>query len=170
MEFDAQNAECLVFTFKDGLLSRVGHDLKLRVERFSGSLTEHSVTATFDPRSVRVVAAVRGGKDDVSALSPKECQQVVDNIERAILQPSRFPEIRFLSTQLTREGNALRVRGTLDLHGVSKEIAVTARRVDGRWLAEVDLHQPDFGIEPFSALLGTLRVKAQIRVRISIPA
>jgi len=31
------------------------------------------------------------------------------------------------------------------------------------------LHQPDFGIRPYSAMLGTLRVDADVVVRVVIP-
>ncbi|MEZ4248058.1 MAG: hypothetical protein R3B99_07445 [Polyangiales bacterium] len=32
--FDATRAECSVFTYKDGLLSKIAHDLRVKVERF----------------------------------------------------------------------------------------------------------------------------------------
>jgi hypothetical protein len=34
----------------------------------------------------------------------------------------------------------------------------------------VALHQPDFGIRPYRAMLGALKVKAGVVVRASIPA
>jgi len=40
---DASTAECLVFTEKEGLLSGVAHDLKLRVERFRLRIDDDSV-------------------------------------------------------------------------------------------------------------------------------
>ena len=33
--FDQQSATCQVFTYKEGLLSAVGHDLKINVGRFT---------------------------------------------------------------------------------------------------------------------------------------
>ena len=48
--YDAYNSECLLFSFKDGLLARLAHDLKLQVERFSIEVddTAHQIKATFD--------------------------------------------------------------------------------------------------------------------------
>ena len=40
---------------------------------------------------------------------------------------------------------------------------------EGRLVAEVRLHQPDFGITPYRALLGALRVRADVLVSLSIP-
>ena len=48
--FDASSAECLVLTYKEGLLSAVAHDLRIRVTRFDveASLSPPSVRARFD--------------------------------------------------------------------------------------------------------------------------
>jgi hypothetical protein len=34
----------------------------------------------------------------------------------------------------------------------------------------VVLNQPEFGITPYRAMMGTLRIKPEVRVRISVPA
>jgi hypothetical protein len=36
-------------------------------------------------------------------------------------------------------------------------------------VAEIKLHQPDFGIKPFTAALGALKVKPDVVVRVSVP-
>jgi len=36
-------------------------------------------------------------------------------------------------------------------------------------VAEVPIHQPDFGIKPYSAMLGALKVKPDLVVRCSVP-
>ncbi len=38
------------------------------------------------------------------------------------------------------------------------------------WTAEVRLQQPDFGIRPYRAMLGTLRVQPDVLIRMSVPA
>jgi hypothetical protein len=43
-------------------------------------------------------------------------------------------------------------------------------RADGdRWVTDLKLHQPDFGIKPFSAALGALKVKPDVIIRVSVP-
>ena len=39
--YTQNEAEALVFTFKDGLLSKVAHDLKIRINRFSVDFDPH---------------------------------------------------------------------------------------------------------------------------------
>ena len=60
--------------------------------------------------------------------------------------------------------------GTLALHGVERQITVQVRPEGDRMVAAVPLHQADFGIRPFSALLGALKVKPDLTVRLSLPA
>ena len=50
--YDASNAKVQVFTFKDGLLSAMAHDLKLEVTRFE---LDSEGVSTFDAGSLRVV-------------------------------------------------------------------------------------------------------------------
>ena len=66
--FDAYNSECLVFSFKDGLLARLAHDLKLQVERFSIEVDDSTrqIKATFYPSSIQVACAQVDGRDDPS--------------------------------------------------------------------------------------------------------
>lgn len=169
MPFDASTAECLVFTFKDGLLSRVGHDLKLRCDRFSVTLEEGRVEATFDTSEWTCVTALKKGRENPSALSAKDKQQIVDNLRSSVLLPSKHPEIRFVSTDVSRKGNALDVRGELTLSGTTRPISATARKIGSNWVAEVELDQTDYGIKPFTALMGTLKVKPRVKVRLKVP-
>ena len=168
---DAYNSECLVFTFKDGLLSRLAHDLKMQVERFSIEVDEttRGITATFDPSSLQVVCAMVDGNDDPSTLSKGDKKKIYDNIVKDVLHSRKHPEIRFDSTNVVERGEGFAVEGTLQMHGKSRSIQTSVRAEGDRWVAEVNIHQPDFGIKPYTAALGALKVKPDVRVRLSVP-
>ena len=170
--FDAQTARCEVFTFKEGLLSPVAHDLRLEVTRFTVDTDEAAgtVEATFDPRSLRVACAIVAGHDAPATLSTSDRRSIEERIVDDVLVVKRYPEIRFRSRSATRDGDGWRVEGTLALHGHERPVNVRARRDGGKLVAEVALQQPDFGIKPFSALLGTLRVRPEVKVRLTLPA
>ena len=169
--FDAYNSECLIFTFKDGLLSRLAHDLKLQVARFSIEADEstHEIHATFDPSSIDVVCAQLDGRDDPSTLSQSDKSKIQDNITKDVLQVKKVPEIRFDSTGVVEREDGYAVEGTLRLHGRSKTIQTGVRAQGQRLVVEVRLHQPDFGIKPYTAALGALKVKPDVVVRVSVP-
>jgi polyisoprenoid-binding protein YceI len=87
-----------------------------------------------------------------------------------VLRASRFPDIRFASTAASRRVDGYDVEGTLTLTGVSRPVTVEVRRDGERLVAEVLVHQPAFGIRPYSAMLGALKVRADVLVRVSVPA
>lgn len=169
---DATTATCHVLTFKEGVLSAVAHDLRIRVERFSLAIDEAAgtVEARISADSLRVDCAMKGGREDFAALSDRNKREIEGNIVSEVLHARRHPEIVFRSSAIAGEGDERRIDGTLSLHGRERPLRVTARRQAGRWTAEVELHQPDFGIEPYSAMLGTLKVRPTVRVRVSVPA
>jgi len=168
--FDAASAECLVLTFKEGLLSVIAHDLKIRVTSFEVDVEDtSSVRARFDAGSLRVASAMRGGVPDEAALSDGDKQKIEGNVRDDVLAVKKHPEIRFTSTTITPEGEGFHVEGDLALHGHTRSISFHARPEGDRLVAEVTLHQPDFGIKPYSAMLGALKIKPDVRVRCSIP-
>ena len=169
MHFDADAADCRVFTYRDGLLSMVAHDLDLRVTRLALDVDEaaRTVAATFDPTSLRVVQALRDGRPLPDALGASERAQIERSIASDVLDAARFPEIRFASTAVTEVSGGFRVSGTLALHGCERAIVVTVRVEGDVAVAEATLHQPDFGIRPYSAMLGALRVKPDVGVRLT---
>ncbi|MHB8872267.1 MAG: YceI family protein [Myxococcaceae bacterium] len=170
--FDQSNADCLVFTYKEGLLSAVAHDLELRVTRFALDVDDatRSVKASFEPDSLKVVGARKNGMTVPGSLSPKDVREIEANIAKDVLQPKANPELRFESSKVTEQAGGLEVKGALFLHGRRKDLSFAVRREGARWVAEVRLQQPDFGIRPYSAMFGTLKIKPEVLVRLSVPA
>lgn len=171
VRYDAYNSECLVFTFKDGLLSRLAHDLKMQVERFSIEVDEatRQIKATFDPSSIQVVCAMVEGREDPSTLSKGDKKKIYDNVTKDVLRVRKFPDICFDSTNVVERGDGYAVEGTLQMHGKSRGIQASIRAEGSRWITELRLHQPDFGIKPYTAALGGLKVKPDVLVRVSVP-
>ena len=61
------------------------------------------------------------------------------------------------------------VTGELSLHGQRRTLTLQARQKGDRLVAEVTLHQPDFGIKPYTAMLGTLRIRPDVKLQLSLP-
>jgi polyisoprenoid-binding protein YceI len=169
-KYDETQAECLVFTFKEGLLSKVAHDLKIRVTRFSADVTPGSVRAEFDLRSLRVVEAMKDGNENPGALSDADKTKIAEQISNEVLHAAQHPSAVFSSRAITpRADGGYSIAGELSLHGVTQPIQVETRSEGGRQVASVELHQPSYGITPFKAMMGTLKVKADVIVRFSVP-
>ena len=170
--FDASSAECFVFTYKEGWLAAVAHDLKIRVTKFHVDVDEdtHAIRARFDAASLRTVCATRDGIDAPATLRASDKREIDHNISRDVLDAGACPEITFTSSSVQENDGRYLVKGTLALHGRKRQVTVHVSKAPTGFVGEARIHQPDFGIRPYSALLGTLKVKADVTVRISVPA
>jgi len=171
-DFDPNSAECFVYTFKDGLLSAVAHDLKIKVTRFTLKADASGVEGRFDARSLVVAAVMRDGHEAAGVLGQRDLDKIAKTIREDVLTAERHPEIVFKSERVTvaEGGDKATIQGTLTLAGRSKTLTVEARRAGARWVSEVVLHQPDFGVKPYSAMFGALKIKPDVRVRMTLPA
>jgi len=164
-----EQAECHVSVFKEGALSRVGHDVRLRFAKLSFAIGDgESMKAEFDIASLEVVGALEHGKVRPHVLSAKDQRDIAANI-RKVLQPERYPKAKFESTKVEATDDGYRISGTLSLCGRTRGLELVARRHDGKVVVETTLQQPDFGIKPFKALLGALRIQPGVRVEMSVP-
>lgn len=168
---DATTATCRVLTFKDGLLSAVAHDLEIGVETFEVEFDEGmtKISALFDARSMCVRHAMVDGRPSTGALSAKDKAKIEANIAKDVLRTKRHPEIRFTSAEITHGDSGWTVRGRLELAGETKELTVRIEREGEKAVSRTTIHQPDFRIKPYTAMLGTLKIKPDVEVELSVP-
>ncbi|RME22545.1 MAG: YceI family protein [Deltaproteobacteria bacterium] len=162
-------ASCTIRVFKSGLLSRVGHDIELRVGRFSIQIEDEAIHAEFDGTSLEVVGALQDGEVVPGKLSDKDKRDIIDNIRRSVFKKHDPKAITFECEDLERTEDGIEGTGTLTIPPVSREIDFEADRVGDHLVCTVTLHQPDFGITPYSAPLGVLRIQPDIEVRVEVP-
>ena len=95
--YDSNDDECFVFTFKEGLLSPIAHDLRLRVGHFSLEVDDatSAVVASFDASSLSVDAPMKEGAANPTALSTADKQKIADQIREDVLHSARYPQIAF---------------------------------------------------------------------------
>jgi polyisoprenoid-binding protein YceI len=167
--FDETSASCEIFTFREGVLSAVGHDLKLRAGRFAIEVQTDSVRALFDLSSISLVAAMRSGREDPGALSPRDRREIEQACASEVLEVQKFAEATFVSSAVRATDAGWSVTGALSLHGRTLEGEFEVRRESGRAVARIDLDVRRFGIKPYSAMLGALRVQPRVTVVVSTP-
>ncbi|MFT3707515.1 MAG: YceI family protein [Archangium sp.] len=158
--YDASQAEVLVFTFKEGVLAAMAHDLKLKVTKLTVDVDGTKVRAELDASSLRVVSPMKDGAENPGALPKMLYGEIEKNAAGDVLDAKRHPTIVFETTAVTDS----QIVGRLTLKGQSREL--TGKRNGAT--AEFKFDQRDFGIKPFTAMLGTLKVKPEVTVRISL--
>ena len=163
-------AQCHVLTHCEGLLATFGHDLEFAVTRFDIRVDPDArrADASFDAASLRVQRAFKSGVEQ--RVSDADRRAIEDNARRDVLDVTRYPEIRFRSTRVTDVEGGVDVAGKLMLHGKERDVQVRLRRDGDRYVASVSLRQEDFGIRPYTAFFGGLKVKSNVVVQLSAPA
>jgi polyisoprenoid-binding protein YceI len=156
-----------VRTGKAGAASKAGHNLVIEVTSWRATLDladgpgAAAAALTADTRSLRV----RSGSGGMGPLGDEEKASIEQSIDDDVLKGG---DIAFRSSAIeVAPGGGLRVRGDLDLLGSSRPIAFDlAAGDDGRLTGSARFKQTDWGIKPFSALFGTLKVADEVEVGI----
>ena len=99
--YDASTAEVLVFTFKEGLLAAMAHDLKLRLERFQIDREGDALQATFSTDSLKVVSPRKDGRDEPGLLPALVYGEIEKNAREDALQARKHPQAAFVSSRVT---------------------------------------------------------------------
>jgi hypothetical protein len=165
--FTENDARARVFVWRQGVAKAVGHDVEIDVRRFTVDVdvAAQKIHAVFQAGSLAVLGAVKRGQTDPDALSSSDKATIDAAVKNDILQAGRFPEITFTSTRIAH----VRVEGNLTLRGVTKPIAFDAIPGGGSYSTEVVLDQTAFGIKPYTAFMGALKVKPNVLVRLTVP-
>ncbi len=152
-----------VFTFKEGLLSRIAHDLRLDVGRFTVELDGDDVTAVFETTSLSVNGVMKKGRLDRRGLNKRDMAQVERTIRDEIFHSGRFPQISFDGR---REGH--RVTGTLEMKGRRAALSFDIGADEALWRGRVELQPSRWGIPPYKALMGAIKLKDRVIVEFEL--
>jgi len=174
MEYDASNADLFVYVRRnpDTLLSSMGHDVKIRAEDFTvdADFETGEVSARVETDSLEPVdAIIWESRQETGELSEGDRREISQRISADVLESEEYPDIEFESTAIEETGEGWHVVGELDLHGERREIELDVARRGDRAHAETTFDQTDFGIEPYSAMLGSLEVHPEVVVAVEAP-
>ncbi|HKW74632.1 MAG TPA: YceI family protein [Terriglobales bacterium] len=148
---------------KAGVFSGFGHNhtVVAPVDRAEIDPTKMTAMIVVFTKQMRVV-----DKD----VSEKDLAQIqADMLGPKVLDAQQFPEIIFRSSKIEPAGpQHYRVTGTLELHGMRKEVSFNVTGGPEHYTGTTRLKQTDFGIQPFSAGGGTVKVKNELELEFNI--
>ena len=150
-----------VRTGRTGTVAKAGHDLLIHVKAWSATLDLEAprVTLDADATSLHVIEGTGGMK----SLDEDDRANIRQTIDDEILKRL---EIQFRSTEVERTDGGLAVRGDLTLVGTTRPIAFDLALDDGRVSGSALVAQTAWGMKPYSALFGALKVADQVRIEI----
>jgi polyisoprenoid-binding protein YceI len=161
----------LLRTFRDGLAAQAGHDLTIEVTRWSGEL---GVNDDLSPAGLEVridlgALAVREGRGGVKPLTDRDRREIAVTA-RKVLGAGQHPEAVFAADgfQPAADGGG-EISGTLTLRGQSRPLRLQVKQAGtDRYHAEGQVVQSDYGIKPYTAFLGALRVRDTVDVVVDL--
>ena len=144
---------------------------------FSGFAHNHIVVApinhaNIDPAhlSAEITVVTKEMKvtdHDVSDKDRAEIQSTM--LGPKVLDQAQYPEIHFKSSRI-EQTSSLRyhVAGTLELHGMKREITLEVTGAPEHYHGTTKLKQSDFGIKPISLGGGSIKVKDELELEFDV--
>jgi polyisoprenoid-binding protein YceI len=161
------NGSLEVHTFREGMAQKVGHDLVIDVTAWQatvevgsdGAIT--SVALDADSGSL----SVREGHNGLKPLSDKDKADILKTIDDKVL----------LRQTITFRSDAVQSAGGLTVLG---ELAIVGSRRpesfelelgdDGRVVGTLPVVQTEFGIKPYKAFMGALKVRDAVDIALDV--
>lgn len=174
---DASKSKLEVTTGKAGLFKAAGHIHQVRAGAFTGEVQADPakpagarVALTIDAASLKILDPEASEKDRATSQSNMEGDKTLDI--------AQFTTIKFVSKKVEvkprQDSFDVTIDGLLQLHGVQKDVRVPCTvRIEGDTLTATgaaEIRQKDFGITPFSAGLGAVKVKNEVKISFEIVA
>jgi len=164
--FGPENGTLAVNTGRTGAVAKAGHDLLLHVTGWEGTLEIGGDTA---PSRLEVHAdsgslKVQQGTGGMQALDDDDKANIEQTIDDEVL---RRDQITFRSTEVAAADGGLRVTGDLTLLGRTAPLVLDIAVGDGALTAAAVVRQTDFGMKPYSALFGALKVADEVRISLA---
>ncbi len=165
--FGPENGALRVRTWRGGAAAQAGHDLLIQVASWQATLevgedpTQTSLVLEADASSLRV----QDGFGGMQPLGDDDKANIEQTIDDEILKGT---EIEFRSTAVqAADGGRMIVQGDLTLvgtvHPLELELVVGD---DGRLSGSAVVRQSDWGMTPYSALFGALKVADEVSIAV----
>lgn len=169
--FGSGTGRLVVETGRAGLGAKAGHDLTIEVTRWRGEAVldpadpaASSVTVEVDAESFEV----RKGTGGVKPLTSTDREEIQKIIRERILRTFRFPTITFRSARAEGTAESFRLDGTLTVMDVARHVTVRGSASEGRVHGSATVTQSHWGIRPYSAFFGALRLGDDVEVRFDV--
>jgi polyisoprenoid-binding protein YceI len=165
---DAADGELTVHTGVAGPAAKTGHRLTIAMRRWQATVMWSDGEPVAAQLEVDVDSLeVLQGEGGLTPLSGPEKALVRSNALRQ-LGVKRFPQICFETDSLDRTEYGYRLAGMLQIRGNARrcEVALHTEDLADAWRlsAQAVVRQSEFGVKPYSLLMGSLKVADDVTV------
>lgn len=165
---NGSDGELLLRTGVTGRAAKMGHRLTIAMQHWQATVQwaegePARAELTVDVGSLQVLH----GEGGVKALSGPEKALVRSNTLKS-LDANHFPRISFRAESIEKRPDGYRLSGTLQVRGKERpqEIELCTADLGDTWRmsTETVVRQSDFGVKPYSLLMGSLKVANEVSV------
>jgi polyisoprenoid-binding protein YceI len=175
-QFEPKHSQFTVQAFATGLLSFMGHNPTIAIRDFDGVVTFEDEQIAKMPLELRVRA---GSLEVTDAVKSSDRSEIEGRMRSDVLETASFPEIEYRATAAKTEriGNGhyrVALDGKLVLRGLShphrSQVELTIFKDGIRLKGGTGLGMSDYGIQPVTALGGTIRLKDEVMLSFDLGA
>ncbi len=139
------NGRLLIRTFREGVASMVGHDLVIEATSWRGTVTvpeggQPHIAVEVDVRSLEIREGLRGAN----------------------------PLVSYVSNSVQVMGSSATADGQFTLLGITQPLRLALQVQDGVVTATTTVQQSLWGIKPFKAFMGALKVRDDVEVEATV--
>ena len=116
-----------VYTFKEGLLSKLAHDLLINVTNFkvNANVPEEGFSSgnldlELQANSLKVTCALKERERQPDTLKEKDIADIERDMAKKVLHPDKYPTVNFCSKGIQEKEGGYQLNGELTLHSVTK--------------------------------------------------
>ena len=167
--FGADTGRLLIRTYRAGLGSRAGHDLTIEVTAWHGTAAV-GANAAASAVALRIDAdsfEIREGRGGIKPLTDTDRADIRKSI-RGLLDTARYPSITFESSGLRGVQRDLSVEGELTIRAATRPVRVRGSIDESsgkpQLRATAQVLQSEWGIKPYSAFLGALKLRDTVDI------
>jgi polyisoprenoid-binding protein YceI len=161
-----ESGQLLVHTTRTGLGAKAGHDLSIEVTRWHARATVDPATPANSSVTVEVDAdsfEVRKGTGGVKPLTDADRAEIKKTLGK-ILNTAQHSTITFRSRRVDGSAGSFTCDGELTIMGVTRPVLVEGRVADGRVVGGASVVQSRWGIRPYSAFFGALKLSDEVKI------
>jgi polyisoprenoid-binding protein YceI len=165
-----ESGPLLVHTTRAGLGAKAGHDLTIEVTRWHGRATVDTATPANSWVTIQVDAdsfEVRQGTGGIKPLTDADRAEISKTLKQ-VLHTAQHPAITFRSRRVDGSAGSFTLDGDLTIMGVTRPVTVQGGVTDGRVVGGATVVQSRWGIRPYSAFFGALRLSDEVKVDFDI--
>jgi polyisoprenoid-binding protein YceI len=158
-------------TTREGMAAKVGHDLLIAMQQWSGHIgidddgaAGTSVQVEVDMDSFEILS----GSGGITPLSADDRDDITKTALR-LLDAAGYPRATFDSTRVVASDDGGTLEGELTVRGATEPLLLSvAQTGPASWRATATVLQSSFGIKPYRALFGALKLADPVGIEVTV--